>query len=237
LVCAGSGEIERDIDDHVLAAADHFATAEFHQQRDGIEPVKLGCPLRVEQKAGIDARVPQRQCSRSTRTGRCCSGRARSSAASSSANRLHPVSYWPGASRSSAATKASIGVLPAPVPMPAREPSTRVAPCAMATRGLATPKARLWWIGKTFCVAISSRPSYTIRYGTVSYREGRRHLTERLWVPKHNPWLIAITVSMATFMKVLDPSVANVSLPRTRDRLERSLRSIQNQSSEGTTDA
>ena len=33
------------------------------------------------------------------------------------------------------------------------------------------------------------------------------------WVPKHNPWLIAITVSMATFMEVLDTSVANVALP------------------------
>jgi DHA2 family multidrug resistance protein len=38
-------------------------------------------------------------------------------------------------------------------------------------------------------------------------------LNERPWVPKHNPWLIAITVSMATFMEVLDTSVANVSLP------------------------
>ena len=38
-------------------------------------------------------------------------------------------------------------------------------------------------------------------------------MSERPWVPKHNPWLIAITVSMATFMEVLDSSVANVSLP------------------------
>ncbi len=33
------------------------------------------------------------------------------------------------------------------------------------------------------------------------------------WVPKHNPWLIAVVVSMATFMEVLDTSVANVALP------------------------
>jgi DHA2 family multidrug resistance protein len=33
------------------------------------------------------------------------------------------------------------------------------------------------------------------------------------WVPKHNPWLIAIAVSLATFMEVLDTSVANVALP------------------------
>ncbi|HZU98877.1 MAG TPA: MFS transporter, partial [Planctomycetota bacterium] len=33
------------------------------------------------------------------------------------------------------------------------------------------------------------------------------------WRPKHNPWLIALTVTLATFMEVLDTSVANVSLP------------------------
>lgn len=38
-------------------------------------------------------------------------------------------------------------------------------------------------------------------------------MDEERWVPKHNPWLIAITVSMATFMEVLDSSVANVALP------------------------
>jgi DHA2 family multidrug resistance protein len=38
-------------------------------------------------------------------------------------------------------------------------------------------------------------------------------IEQQPWVPKHNPWLIAITVSMATFMEVLDSSVANVALP------------------------
>ncbi len=33
------------------------------------------------------------------------------------------------------------------------------------------------------------------------------------WHPSHNPWLIAVTVMSATFMEVLDTSVANVSLP------------------------
>jgi len=33
------------------------------------------------------------------------------------------------------------------------------------------------------------------------------------WVPGHNPWLIATAVMLATFMEVLDTSVANVSLP------------------------
>src|SRR5476649_1492920 len=31
--------------------------------------------------------------------------------------------------------------------------------------------------------------------------------------PAVNPWLIALTVMLATFMEVLDTSVANVSLP------------------------
>ncbi|WP_158792116.1 DHA2 family efflux MFS transporter permease subunit [Granulicella sp. L60] len=36
---------------------------------------------------------------------------------------------------------------------------------------------------------------------------------EERWTPKHNPWMIAIVVSLATFMEVLDTSVANVALP------------------------
>jgi len=33
------------------------------------------------------------------------------------------------------------------------------------------------------------------------------------WRPKHNPWLIAIGVMLATFMEVLDTSIANIALP------------------------
>ena len=33
------------------------------------------------------------------------------------------------------------------------------------------------------------------------------------WKPHHNPWAIALTVTLATFMEVLDTSIANVSLP------------------------
>jgi DHA2 family multidrug resistance protein len=33
------------------------------------------------------------------------------------------------------------------------------------------------------------------------------------WKPRHDPWLIAIAVMMATIIEVLDTSVANVSLP------------------------
>ena len=33
------------------------------------------------------------------------------------------------------------------------------------------------------------------------------------WKPRHNPWAIALTVTIATFMEVLDTSIANVALP------------------------
>jgi DHA2 family multidrug resistance protein len=33
------------------------------------------------------------------------------------------------------------------------------------------------------------------------------------WAPKANPWLIAVVVSLAAFMEVLDTSIANVALP------------------------
>ena len=33
------------------------------------------------------------------------------------------------------------------------------------------------------------------------------------WTPRHNIWLIAISVTIATFMEVLDTSIANVALP------------------------
>jgi DHA2 family multidrug resistance protein len=36
---------------------------------------------------------------------------------------------------------------------------------------------------------------------------------EAMWQQPHSPWLIAIVVTMATFMEVLDTSVANVALP------------------------
>src|SRR6202046_4364696 len=36
---------------------------------------------------------------------------------------------------------------------------------------------------------------------------------EDAWRPKGNPWLIAVAVSLAAFMEVLDTSIANVALP------------------------
>ena len=38
-------------------------------------------------------------------------------------------------------------------------------------------------------------------------------LTPQAWRPSHNPWAVALTVTLATFMEVLDTSIANVALP------------------------
>jgi MFS transporter, DHA2 family, multidrug resistance protein len=38
-------------------------------------------------------------------------------------------------------------------------------------------------------------------------------LPHQPWRPKINPWIVAMTVTLATFMEVLDSSIANVALP------------------------
>ena len=38
-------------------------------------------------------------------------------------------------------------------------------------------------------------------------------MDEHAYKPKHNPWIIAVTVTLATIMEVLDTSIANVALP------------------------
>ena len=46
---------------------------------------------------------------------------------------------------------------------------------------------------------------------------------EAIWKPPHNPWVIAMVVTMATFMEVLDTSVANVALPHIAGNLSAGL--------------
>jgi DHA2 family multidrug resistance protein len=41
----------------------------------------------------------------------------------------------------------------------------------------------------------------------------RQAVSHHDWKPSHNPWIVAMTVTLATFMEVLDSSIANVSLP------------------------
>src|SRR6185437_7761744 len=45
----------------------------------------------------------------------------------------------------------------------------------------------------------------------------------RAWVPSFNPWVIAFAVMLATFMEVLDTSVANVALPHIAGSLSASV--------------
>ncbi len=47
----------------------------------------------------------------------------------------------------------------------------------------------------------------------ISYLLMSDTLQEAPWRPRHNPWAIALTVTLATFMEVLDTSIANVALP------------------------
>src|SRR3954453_1921063 len=39
------------------------------------------------------------------------------------------------------------------------------------------------------------------------------HGSQPQWRPKYNPWIIALVVTLASFMEVLDTSIANVALP------------------------
>lgn len=48
------------------------------------------------------------------------------------------------------------------------------------------------------------------------------HHAQEAWRPRHNPWLIAVSVMLATFMVVLDSSVANVALPHIAGNLSAS---------------
>src|SRR5262249_1202185 len=41
--------------------------------------------------------------------------------------------------------------------------------------------------------------------------------------PRHSPWAIALTVTLATFMEVLDTSIANVALPHIAGGLSASI--------------
>ncbi len=47
----------------------------------------------------------------------------------------------------------------------------------------------------------------------VSADESLRITHEQGWTGGHNPWTVALVVTMATFMEVLDTAIANVSLP------------------------
>ena len=45
---------------------------------------------------------------------------------------------------------------------------------------------------------------------------------DQTWRPRYNPWVIGLTVTLATFMEVLDTSIANVALPHIAGNLSAS---------------
>src|ERR1700756_4908412 len=54
-------------------------------------------------------------------------------------------------------------------------------------------------------------------------RPQRKPSFTQLQKPAHNPWAIAITVTLATFMEALDTSIANVALPHIAGALSASV--------------
>src|SRR5271163_981184 len=46
-----------------------------------------------------------------------------------------------------------------------------------------------------------------------AHKPEQHPMAERPWRPRINPWIVAMTVTLATFMEVLDSSIANVALP------------------------
>src|SRR5689334_9954928 len=56
----------------------------------------------------------------------------------------------------------------------------------------------------------------------LSPEESLRITHEQGWTGGHNPWVVALVVTMATFMEVLDTAIANVSLPHIAGNLSAS---------------
>jgi len=57
----------------------------------------------------------------------------------------------------------------------------------------------------------------------ISAEESLRITHQRGWTGGHNPWTVALVVTMATFMEVLDTAIANVSLPHIAGNLSASI--------------
>ena len=53
----------------------------------------------------------------------------------------------------------------------------------------------------------------TLDLSTTEHTIAAPSVIEAPWRPRINPWIVAMTVTLATFMEVLDSSIANVALP------------------------
>ena len=60
-------------------------------------------------------------------------------------------------------------------------------------------------------------------FSAMTAEESIRITREQGWTGGHNPWVVALVVTMATFMEVLDTAIANVSLPHIAGNLSASI--------------
>ena len=147
------GQVQRDVDDHVLLAADHPAPAQLDQDRAHVHAVlrrgraRRGAgswsrPRRSPATASPGRPAPAGPAAGARGRRRRPSARTRRSRASS------PCS-------SAAATNTSSGALPAPAPMPAERLASHAGSVAVLDGDdvLATPSDRLWWAWMPICVS------------------------------------------------------------------------------------
>ena len=57
-----TGEVEGDIDDHILLATDESAPAGFEKDGPGVDAVLPCCRFGVAQETGVDARIAEGEC-------------------------------------------------------------------------------------------------------------------------------------------------------------------------------
>src|SRR4051812_38973702 len=134
-------ELERDVDQHVLLAADVAGLAGALEDLVRRYAVALGGVLGVQQERRVDT-CPALDDGGAVGLGPARQvGRTTSSAASSTPPTSTPVSTprW-----SKVAARTSVGELPAPAPSAHNEPSICRAPDSKASTELATPSDRFW---------------------------------------------------------------------------------------------
>ena len=146
-----AGEVEGNIDGHILLAADELL-AGFEKDGPGVDAVLQCCGFSVAQETRVHAGIAERKGVPVDVRGRSCSGQTRSSAASWRANRSQPRCQ---PSSEATAMNGSMGQFLAPAPWPASDASTRVAP---STTLLATASDRFWWAWMPSSVAGPGRP-------------------------------------------------------------------------------
>src|SRR5258708_13092408 len=51
------------------------------------------------------------------------------------------------------------------------------------------------------------------RDGPMTAGDAAAPIADATWRPRHNPWLIAVAITLAAFMEILDTTIVNVALP------------------------